>query len=90
MDELRTVRMVIQQVGLEKPTYHLVIYGDQEKPRHSEFLNVDRLLEALRTAVPSLDLSGCSLNPMRDGLGSIVFSGEVTLSVTQMTTLGLM
>ncbi|MFC5862138.1 hypothetical protein ACFPT7_07530 [Acidicapsa dinghuensis] len=89
MDELRTVRMVIQQVGLEKPTYHLVIYGDQEKPRHSEFLNVDRLLEALRTAVPSLDLSGYSLNPVRDGLGSIVFAGELLLSATQIAALGL-
>jgi hypothetical protein len=82
--------MVIQQVGLEKPAYHLVIYGDLDRPRHCEFLDVDHLLEALQAAVPSLDLSGHSFNPMRDGLGSIIFSGEVTLSPTQIAALGLM
>jgi hypothetical protein len=89
-DEPLAVRMVIQQVGLEQPTYNVVVYGDLDRPRHAEFLNAKSLSETLQVVVPDLDISGLSLNPMQDGFGSIVFAGEVTLSSAQISALGLM
>lgn len=88
-DELQTLRMVIQQIGAVNPSYHLVVYGDGEKPKHSEFLSAEALLKTLRTAVPDLDLSQHSLNPLSGGQGSIVFAGEIALGASQISALGL-
>ena len=90
VDEPHTLRMVIQQIGVENPNYRLVVYGDWEKPRHSDFLSAETILGTLLDAVPNLDLSKHSLNPLREGQGSIVFAGEITLTMSQISALGLM
>ena len=87
--DLLTLRMVIQQIQVGKPSYRIVVYGDAEKPRHADFNDDQALSDALRAAIPEFDLSQFSLNPMQDGMGSIVFADEVTLSTSQLSSLGL-
>lgn len=87
---LSPVRMVIQQTGIsETPSYRVVVYGDELKPKHSDFSNAQILVEALRTAIPSFDLAQLTLNPLGKGRGSIVFNDEFQLSDTQLSGLGL-
>jgi len=54
-----------------------VLYGGELKPRHSDFNSAAVLLEAHRAAVPGLDVSQLSLNPLPGGEGSIVFNVEI-------------
>lgn len=81
--------MVIQQTGISKPTYRVVVYGDNLKPRHTEFSSALDLLEMLRAAVPNFDGSKLSFNPLGEGQGSIVFTGQIDLDETQLSILGL-
>lgn len=84
------LRIVIQQLGVSRtPGYRVIVYGDDFKPRHSDFSSAAVLLEALGAVVPGLDLSQQLLNPLRDGQGSIVFDGETLLSEEQLSALGL-
>jgi hypothetical protein len=89
VDPLHTLRMVIQQIGVDNPSYRLVVYGDKEKPMHSDFLNAAALLAAISEAVPALDLKQHLLNPLREGQGSIVFTGEIALRASEISALGL-
>lgn len=89
VDPLHTLRMVIQQIGVENPSYRLVVYGDREKPMHSDFRNAAALLAALSQVVPALDLKQHLLNPLREGQGSIAFTGEIVLGVSDISALGL-
>ncbi len=84
------LRAVVQQLGVfPVPSYRIIVYGDEFKPRHSDFGSAAVLLDALRAAVPGLDLSQRSLNPMQEGQGSIVFDGEMLFSAEQLSALGL-
>lgn len=84
------LRLVIQQVGLHPvPHYRVIVYGDDVKPRHSDFGSAAPLLDALRLAAPTLDLSQQLQSPLRDGQGSIVFDGEMLLNREQLSALGL-
>jgi hypothetical protein len=84
------LRVVIQQLGVfATPSHRLIVYGDEFKPRHSDFGSAAALLVALKAAVPELDVSRLSLDPLREGQGSIVFDGEMLLSAEQLSALGL-
>ena len=89
IDPLHTLRMVIQQIGVENPSYRLVVYGDREKPMHSDFLNAAALLAALSEVAPALDLKQHLLSPLGEGQGSIVFTGEIALRASEILALGL-
>ena len=89
VDQLHTLRVVIQQIGVENPSFRLVVYGDWEKPRHADFGDKEALLKMLQAAIPGLDLSRHFLNPLREGQGSIVFTGEIRLHDQQLRLLGL-
>lgn len=85
-----SLRLAIQQLGVsENPAYRVVVYGDDRQPRHSDFGNAHSLLETLRAVIPELDLSKLTMNPMGDGQGSMVFAGEIRLTETQLSLLGL-
>lgn len=89
-DDPIPLRVVIQQLGiLATPRYRLVVYGDELRPRHSDFASAVVLLEALKAALPELDVSQLSLDPLRQGGGSIVFDGEMLFSAEQLSALGL-
>jgi hypothetical protein len=89
-DDLNPLRIVIQQLGVSAvPGYRVIVYGDEFKPRHSDFNSAVALLEALETAIPGLDVSQLRLDPLQEGQGSIVFDGERLLSEKQLSTLGL-
>jgi hypothetical protein len=87
-NDSHSLRMVIQQIGL-KPAYRVAVYGDLEKPRHADFNTGQILLETLQTALPDLDTSSLSLNPLQKGQGSVVFAGEIMLNERQLGLLGL-
>ncbi|MGA9672664.1 MAG: hypothetical protein WBQ94_25835 [Terracidiphilus sp.] len=89
-DVLNPLRVVIQQLRASPAAgYRVIVYGDEFKPRHSDFDSQVALLEALEAAIPELDISHLRLNPLREGQGSIVFDGEMPLSKKQLSTLGL-
>jgi hypothetical protein len=81
--------MAIQQIGIEKPTFRVVVYDDWTAPRHSDFGSAEALSETLRTAIPSLELANLSLNPLGEGQGSIIYTGEIALTPSQLSILGL-
>lgn len=84
------LRLVVQQLGLYPvPSYRVIVYGDELKPRHADFGSVAILLEALGAAVPGLDVSKLLLSPLQEGQGSIVFDGEMLLGGAQLSALGL-
>jgi hypothetical protein len=84
------LRLVIQQLGVfPTPSHRLIVYGDEFKPRHSDFSSAAFLLEALRQAIPVFNVSHLSLNPLQEGHGSIVFDGELLLRAEQLSGLGL-
>ena len=88
---LYTLRMVVQQLGIsETAPYRLIVYGDDQHPRHSDFENVHILLERLRAAIPDFDFSTFTLNPLSTGQGSMAFTGEVKLNHCQLSLLGLL
>lgn len=89
-DDPKPLRIVIQQLGVSPvPGYRVIVYGDEFKPRHSDFSSAVALLEALEAAIPELDISHLLLNPLREGQGSIVFDGEMLLSEKQLSMLGM-
>lgn len=89
-NDLIALRIVIQQLGVTAvPAYRVIVYGDEFKPRHSDFRSPVALLEALEAAIPELDVSQLRLNPLQEGQGSIVFDAERLLSEKQLSTLGL-
>jgi len=47
------------------------------------------LIQALRAAIPSLDLAHLSMNPLGEGKGSIVFADEISLDKNRLAVLGL-
>jgi hypothetical protein len=56
-DDLNPLRIVIQQLGIfPVPSYRLIVCGDELKPRHSDFASAAVLLEALKSALPELDV----------------------------------
>jgi hypothetical protein len=84
------LRVVVQQLGVfPAPSYRVIVYGDELKPRHSDFSSAAVLIEALIAALPGLDVSQLSLNPLQEGQGSIVFDGEMLLTAEQLFALGL-
>lgn len=84
------LRVVVQQLGVfPVPSYRIIVYGDELKPRHSDFRSSTALLEALEVAIPELDVSQLRLNPLQEEQGSIVFDGERLLSAEQLSALGL-
>ncbi len=88
--DLIPLRIVIQQLGVSAvPGYRVIVYGDEFKPRHSDFSSLFALLEALEAAIPGLDVSQLRLNPLQEGQGSIVFDAERLFSEEQLSSLGL-
>ncbi len=84
------LRVVIQQLGTYPvPNYRVIVYGDELKPMHSDFGSAALLFEALRSAVPGVDVSQQFLRPLQEGQGSIVFDGELLLTNEQLSALGL-
>ena len=83
---LYLLRMVIQQIGV---TYRVVVYGDWDKPRHADFSSGQVLLEALHATLTDFDTSSLTFDPLRQGQGCIVFTGEIELNDRQLGLLGL-
>jgi hypothetical protein len=82
--------MVIQQLGAsENSGYRVVVYGDNQAPRHSDFSSAQTLFDALGTALPDFDRSKLTLNPLAAGQGSMVFVGEMNLDKAQLLLLGV-
>jgi len=82
--------MAIQQLSASpNATYRVTVYGDDQKPRHSDFSDAQVLLDTLRAAIPDLDQSNLALNPLAAGQGSMVFVGELKLDRNQLSLLGL-
>ncbi|MGO9434848.1 MAG: hypothetical protein ACLP00_11250 [Terracidiphilus sp.] len=89
-DDLNPLRIVIQQLGVfPVPGYRVIVYGDDFKPRHSDFSSSAALLEALEAAIPELGVSHLRLNPLEEGQGSIVFDAAMLFSGEQLSALGL-
>lgn len=89
-DDLYLLRMVIQQISVSpNATYRVIVYGDEQRPRHADFSNAQFLADALCAAAPAIDLSKLTLNPLEEGQGSIVFLAEMELDETQLSLLGL-
>jgi hypothetical protein len=89
-NDLIPLRIVIQQLGVSAvPGYRVIVYGDEFRPRHSDFNSAVALLEALEAAIPELEVSQLRLNPLQEGQGSIVFDGERLLTEKQLSALGL-
>jgi hypothetical protein len=85
-DDLIPLRIVIQQLGVSAvPGYRVIVYGDEFKPKHSDFSSPFALLEALEAAIPELDVS----SSLQEGQGSIVFDAERLFSEEKLSTLGL-
>ncbi|MGA7524738.1 MAG: hypothetical protein WBW84_19975 [Acidobacteriaceae bacterium] len=83
------LRVVIQQLGVAAvPRYRIIIYGDDQSPRHSDLDSAQILIDTLRAAVPDFDSSQLALNPLEEGKGSIVFTGPVELNNGQLAILG--
>jgi hypothetical protein len=84
------LRIVIQQLAVSAvPGYPVIVYGDDFKPRHSDFSSPAVLLTALAAAIPGLDLAQFRLHPLEEAQGSIVFDGGRLLSEKQLSALGL-
>lgn len=88
VNDLHSLRMVIQQLAVN-PAYRVVVYGDEEKPRHADFGSEQTLLQALHAALPHFDISSLSFDPLQQDRGSIVFAGAVELDNRQLGFLGL-
>ncbi len=89
-EDSQSLRMVIQQLSVSPPSsYRIVVYGDDQRPRHAEFNNTQILLDTLRAAMLDFDLSRLTFNPLEEGQGSIVFAGEMKLREMQLALLGL-
>jgi hypothetical protein len=83
-------RIVIQQLGVAAmPRYRVIVYGDEQGPLHADVDGTQILLDTLHSAIPDFDLAQLSLNPMEEGKGSIVFTGEVDLDKRELAILGL-
>lgn len=82
--------MVIKQLSVyPNATYRVIVYGDDQRPRHSDFSDTQILVNTLRTAIPGFDVSKLSLNPLGEGQGSILFADEMKLDERQLLLLGL-
>lgn len=89
-DNTDSLRLLIQQVGVSaNPAYRVVVYGDGQRPCHSDFSGPQILLAALRAAIPEFDLSRLPLAPLEEGQGSMVFVGEMKLTKAQLSLLKL-
>lgn len=89
-DDLIPLRIVIQQLRVSAvPGYRVIVYGDEFKPKHSDFSSPFALLEALEAAIPELDVSQLRLSSLQEGQGSIVFDAGRLFSEEQLSTLGL-
>lgn len=87
---LHALRVVLQQLGVRPtPSYRIVVYGDSYAPRHSDFNDPQVLIEKLRLAIPALDVSHLSMNPLGEGQGSIVLADGMCLDEQQLAILGL-
>ena len=88
--DLYFLRFVIQQLSAsENPGYRIVVYGDSQPPRHADVSSAQILLVTLRAAMPNLDLSKLSLNPLATRQGSIVYTGKIELNRAQLSLLRL-
>lgn len=88
--DLYSLRLVIQQIGVSPNlSYRVITYGDNQSPRHCDFRNRQTLISVLCSALPDFDVSKLSLNPLGEGLGSMVFVGEMELTGVQLRLLGL-
>lgn len=67
MDSPKSLRIVIQQIGIAAtPRYRVIIYGDNHTPRHSDFDSANVLLDTLRAATPDFDSSQLVLSPLEE------------------------
>lgn len=86
----KSLRVAVQQLGSSlTPSYRMVVYGDDDRPRHADFNDIHALLDALRIAIPGFDVSTLSLDPLGENRGSIVFTGEIRVHENQLAALGL-
>ncbi|MGA9669127.1 MAG: hypothetical protein WBQ94_07965 [Terracidiphilus sp.] len=87
---MQPVRVVIRQLGAwPTSSYRVIVYGDKIVPRNYDFSNEQILIETLRVAIPRLDVSHLSMDPLgEEGNGSIVFAGGMDLDENQLALLG--
>lgn len=86
---VHSVRLVVQQVEVwPTPSYHVFVYGDTIDTRHSKFSNAQALIETLRAAIPGLDLSDQSMNPLSEGQGSVILARGMDLDEKQLAAFG--
>jgi hypothetical protein len=54
-DSRDPLRLVIQQLGIAaSPSYRVIVYGDDQKPKHSDFGSAEALLDTLAPQSPIL------------------------------------
>ncbi|HEX4066310.1 MAG TPA: hypothetical protein VHZ09_09825 [Acidobacteriaceae bacterium] len=81
------LRVVIQRIEAEAGTiWRIVAYGDGRAVGHEDFPSSERVLNALRMAVPDFDEA--RLLPAESG-SSILFAEEMELDEAQLAVLGV-
>jgi len=86
----KSFRVVIQRVLSEpKIAYRLIAYGDDAKPAHAYYDDIESLLNALRSAAIAVDEGTIRAGELDPGGPSVMFSGELDLDESQRRMLGL-
>lgn len=88
--DIKSLRLIIQRRDdAPESGYRMIIYGNSDLHRHSDFDSAQSLLQAIGLAIPGFDVSRLSLNPSQQGHGSIVFADGMQLDCLQLGILGL-
>ncbi len=87
----RSLRVVVQHSRIDQQSsYRLLVYGGEGADyisRSAKFESLERLLKALRSAVPDFDQSAVSIRNTPETY--IAFAGEMELGEPQLSKLGL-
>lgn len=88
MPDRHSFRIVIQRIGFAGSTrYRILAYGESRHSAYGDFPTAERLLEAVRTAIPGFDEGRLALGDATEG--SIMFAEDMDLDETQLRILGL-
>lgn len=88
--DLFSVHLVIQDVRRNGTVcFRVVAYSGSSTFRPAEFASIEELLQALHSAVPGFDASALAIRKPGYPETYIIFTGDLTLSETQMALLGL-
>lgn len=84
-----TLRIVVQQLPSDPHSrFRLIAYGDGKTYQSREYETLDALLQVFRAAVPDFtEAALCARSDTRHA--HIVFSGEMALDESQLSTMGL-